>query len=59
LHAFGPRAFGEFALHFEFAELLGGRPQGLVGVGNRAGTQAIAKMPIQWQVRLALQFNWA
>jgi len=42
LHALGPRAFGEFALHFEFAELLGGRPQGLVGVGNRAGTQAVA-----------------
>lgn len=41
---FGPRAFGECALHFEFAELHGGRPQGLVGVGNRAGAQAVALM---------------
>jgi hypothetical protein len=46
LHAFGPGARGEFALHFEFAELRGGRPQGLVGVGNRAGTQAVALMAI-------------
>jgi hypothetical protein len=44
LHALGPRALGEFALHFEFAELRGGRPQGLVGVGNRAGAQAVALM---------------
>ena len=29
LHAFGPGAFGEFALHFEFAEL-----RFVVGVGN-------------------------
>jgi hypothetical protein len=41
----GPRALGEFALHFEFAELRGGRPQGLVGVGNRAETQAV----VLWQ----------
>jgi hypothetical protein len=34
LNAFGPRARGEFALHFEFAEL-----RFVVGVGNRAGTQ--------------------
>jgi len=46
LHAFGPRALGEFALQFEFAELLGGRPQGRVGVGNRAGTQAVAMTAI-------------
>ena len=46
VHALGPRELGEFALHFEFAELLGGRPQGLVGVGNRAGTQAVALMPM-------------
>jgi len=51
LHAFGPRALGKFALHFKFAEL--SRPIG-IGVGNRAGTQAVALMPIQWQVRLAL-----
>jgi hypothetical protein len=44
LHAFGPRAFGEFALHFEFAELSGGRLQGLLGVGNRAGTQTVMMM---------------
>jgi len=31
------RAAGEFALHFEFAEL-----RFVVGVGNRAGTQAVA-----------------
>jgi hypothetical protein len=37
LHAFGPRARGEFALHFEFAEF-----RFVVGVGNRAGTQAVA-----------------
>jgi len=36
-----PRALGEFALHFELGELLGGRLQGLVGGGNRAGTQAV------------------
>gem|GEM_PF-3894081 len=51
LHAFGPSAAGEFALHFEFAELHGGRPQGLVGVGHRAGAQAVALMAIT-------QFNW-
>ena len=45
LHAFGPRAFGEFALHFEFAEL-----RLVVGVGNRAGTQAVATMAM-------IQFN--
>jgi hypothetical protein len=37
LHAFGPRAAGEFALHFEFGEL-----GFVVGVGNRAGAQAVA-----------------
>jgi hypothetical protein len=37
LHAFGPRAFGKFALHFEFGEL-----RFVVGVGNRAGAQAVA-----------------
>ncbi len=48
----GPRAPGKFALHLEFAEhggrapSIGGRPQELVGVGNRAGTQAVALMPI-------------
>ena len=46
LNAFGPSAFGEFALHFEFAEL-----RLVVGVGNRAGTQAVALMPM-------MQFNW-
>jgi len=51
LHAFGPRAAGEFALHLEFAELLGGRPQGLVGVGNQAGAQAIALMEFIFSVR--------
>jgi hypothetical protein len=49
LHAFGPRALGEFALHMEFAEL-----RLVVGVGNRAGAQSVALMPMQWQVRLAL-----
>jgi hypothetical protein len=37
LHAFGPGAAGEFALHFEFGEL-----GFVVGVGNRAGAQAVA-----------------
>ena len=37
LHALGPGALGEFALHFEFAEL-----RLVVGVGNRAGPQAVA-----------------
>ena len=37
----GPRAFGQFALHFEFAEL-----RLVIGVSNRAGTQAVAKMAI-------------
>jgi len=46
LHVFGPRALGEFALHFEFAEL-----RLIVGVGNRTGTQAVAMMPM-------MQFNW-
>ena len=41
LHAFGPGALGEFALHFEFGEL-----RFVVGVGNRAGTQAVALMAI-------------
>jgi len=47
LHAFGPRAAGEFALHFEFAEL-----RLVVGVGNRAGTESVALMPMM------IQFNW-
>ena len=37
LHAFGPRALGEFALRFEFAEL-----RAVVRVGNRAGSQTVA-----------------
>ena len=37
LHAPGPRALGEFALHLEFGEL-----RLVVGVGNRAGTQTVA-----------------
>src|SRR6185437_10032494 len=37
LHAFGPGAFGQFALHLEFAEL-----RLVVGVGNRAGAEAVA-----------------
>src|ERR1051326_1694715 len=37
LHGGRPGAFGEFALHFEFGEL-----RLIVGVGNRAGTQAVA-----------------
>ena len=41
LHAFGPRAFGEFALHFGFAEL-----RRVVRVSNRAGTQAVSMMAI-------------
>ena len=41
LHAFGPRAPGEFALHLQFAEL-----RLVVGVGNRARTQAVAMMPM-------------
>ena len=41
LYAFGPRACGEFALYFEFAEL-----RFVVGVGKRAGTQAVALMAI-------------
>ena len=38
LHAFGPGALGEFALRLEFGEL-----RLVVGVGNRAGTQAVAE----------------
>jgi hypothetical protein len=59
LHAFGPGAFGEFALHFEFAEL-----RLVVGVGNRAGTQAVALMAMiqfnlgkTFQIQLALKFS--
>ena len=37
LHAFGPGAFGEVALDFEFAEL-----GFVVGVGDRAGAEAVA-----------------
>ena len=62
----------QFALRFEFAELLGGRPQGLVGVGNRAGAQTIADaernvvmtvemIQCNWvktfQIQLALKFS--
>lgn len=47
LHAFGPRAFREFALHFEFAEL-----RLVVGIGNRAGMQTVATMAMM------MQFNW-
>jgi hypothetical protein len=36
-----PSAAGEFALHLEFAEL-----RLVVGVGNRAGPQAVAMMPM-------------
>jgi hypothetical protein len=64
LHAFGPRALGEFALHFEFAELRGGRPQGLVGVGNRAGAEAVALMAMiqfnlgkTFQIQLAVKIS--
>jgi hypothetical protein len=45
LHAFGPRALGELAVHFEFAEL-----RLVVGVDNRAGPQAVATVAI-------IQFN--
>jgi len=41
LHVLDPHPLGEFALHFELGELLGGRTQGLVGGGNRTGTQAV------------------
>ena len=37
LHAFGPGAVGEFALHFEFGEL-----RFVVGVGDGAGAEAVA-----------------
>jgi hypothetical protein len=53
----GPSARGEFALHFEFAEL-----RFAVGVGNRAGTQAVALMAMiqfnsgkTFQIQLALK----
>jgi len=55
----GPRAFGEFALHFEFAELCL-----IVGVGNRAGAQAVALMAMMqfnlgktFQIQLAQNFS--
>jgi len=58
-HTLGPRAFGEFALHFEFAEL-----RLVVGVGNRTGAQTVAMMPMMkfnwvktFQIQLALKFS--
>ncbi len=55
LNAFGPRAAGEFALHFEFAEL-----RFVVGVGNRAGTQAVADAERDVVTMTAMiQFNLA
>jgi hypothetical protein len=55
LHAFGPGARGEFALHFEFAEL-----RFVVGVGNRAGTQAVTMMGItQFNLGKTFQIQFA
>ena len=50
----------QFALRFEFAELLGGRPQGLVGVGIRAATQAVSDAEaIVVTTAAMILFNWA
>ena len=51
LHAFGPRAFGQFTLHFEFAEL-----RLVVGVRDAAGMlSAIIRFNLgkMFQIRLA------
>ena len=46
LHALGPGALGQFALHFQFAEL-----RAVVRIGNRAGTQTVADVKLKRHTR--------